>query len=250
MLHLNCKLLIITEQRPEKRNTDCRYRQKHLKPLATMSRLLFVILLFGSCSCNPEQERKNINYTKDTTIQLQDSLGNISLQIPHQTDTLLKWIHISDCGKPCDKSKYRFQPKNYPIFKETGFYWTGQPQDSVNQLTISHTRDIHLFADQDSFAIKNKEYFKVKLLSDPETSNIVSDTVERVGDRLFSIFKISDYDKSKGVHIRRLIAFTSIKGNEVEFRYDLLTRKKDATINNFFNESRKNLHTIRIEKGG
>jgi hypothetical protein len=187
---------------------------------------------------------------RDTTIILIDSLGTVSIDIPFQADTFLAWIRRNDCGRDCEEGKYRFQRKSLPIFKESGYYWIGQPEDSVNQLTISHLRPQFLTRNEDSFAYKLKWHFTEKLKSDPETKNIIEDSILKISDRFYAVYEISDFDEKKGVHIRRLIAFTSIKGNEIMFRYDLLTKKTDSTFKDFYSMALKNLQSVRIRDGG
>jgi len=213
-----------------------------------MFRFRFIIPLF-LLGCN-EKVSLNLSSTADTTIQLIDSLGSISLQIPPQTDTFIKWIRQNDCGIYCEEGKYRFQDKKLPIFKESGFFWIGELEDSVNQLTISHHRSDTLVRNNDSFALNTYSLLKENLESDPRTINIISDTIQIIGDRYFCIFKIADWNIQKGVFIRRLVAFTSISGKILQFRYDLLTQRHDSTLDNFFNKALINLQTVRIKDGG
>ena len=215
-----------------------------------MSRLSLIIPLFILCSGDANRGTRTQPIKFDTTIRLIDSLGKVTLAIPTQTDTFFTWIRKNDCGKFCEEGKYRFQSKNLRIFKESGFYWTGQPEDSVNQLTISHNRPDTIIQNNDSFAIKRYTYFKEVLLSNPETANIISGTIEKIGDRYFCVFKIVDLNKQKDVYIRRLIAFTSIGGNSLQFQYELLTQKQDSILARFFDNSIKNLETVRIIDGG
>jgi hypothetical protein len=217
---------------------------------AILKPLRVIILLFILCSCDTNRDTRDQPTKVDTTIRLIDSLGAVTLALPSQTDTFFTWIRKNDCGKFCEEGKYRFQPKNLRIFEESGFYWTGQPEDSVNQLTISQNRPDTIIRNNDSFAIKRYTYFKEVLLSNPETANVISDTIEKIGDRYFCVFKIADLNKQKNVSIRRLIAFTSIGGNSLQFRYELLTQKQDSILARFFDNSIKNLETVRIIDGG
>ena len=207
-----------------------------------------IIFLFTLLSCRNNNQIPTKPST-DTTIELIDNLGTLHLNIPYKSDTFLNWIRRNDCGKSCEEGKYRFQNKNFPIFKESGFFWIGQPEDSVYQLTISHHRPDTLVRNNDSFAIKHYSYFKEGLEFDPETTNILSDTIQKINDRYYCILKIADIDKKKGVLIRRLVAFTSISGNALRFRYDLLTRHRDSILYKFFDDSMKNLETVRIKDG-
>ena len=57
-------------------------------------------------------------------VKLVDSLGSVELIIPKCYDTSFEWTDYSDCGKLCDKIKYRYQPKYLPISKESGYLFT------------------------------------------------------------------------------------------------------------------------------
>lgn len=215
-----------------------------------MSRPLFTILVVLIIACKERGTVKAPPPSRDTSFHLIDSLGSIAIQFPPSADTFLTWIRENDCGRSCEEGKYRFQPRNLPIFLESGFFWDGQPKDSVNQLTISHSRNIQYQHNNDSFALELTGHFRENLLADPETMNIVSDTVQKIGDRYFAIFNIQDVDKKSGVYIRRVVAFTSISGNQLQFRYELITKKQDPTLNEFYQKSLKNLESVRITDGG
>ena len=208
--------------------------------------LTLTVLVLSFCKCG-NLGKPDLHESRDTTIQLMDSLGTISLSFPIYTDTFLTWIRRSDCGKPCEEGIYRFQSKKLPIFKESGFYWIDR-EDSIEQLTISHSRNIYFRNVSDSIDFILHRHFKENLLAAPTTSGIISDTIERIDTRFFSIFEISDYSNQTGTYTKRLIAFTTLKGNEIQFKYVLLTKKKDSTLNSFLEESRKNLQSVRINK--
>lgn len=214
-----------------------------------MKLLLFIISLVWVASCQQKSQIITKVESIATTFQLIDTLGSITINKPNQSDTFFTWIRWNDCGKTCEEGKYRFQPKNLPIFEESGFFWIGQPEDSVNQLTISHPRPDRVGRNKDSFALKHYKRLKEELEFDAETTNIIYDTVQKIGDRYFCIFQIADIDKKKGVFIRRLIAITSVSGVKLQFRYDLLTRKRNSVLKYFFRNSTNNLETVRIKDG-
>jgi hypothetical protein len=116
--------------------------------MITSYNLLIGVLVIAFHSCNisdnnaeidykgfVNKEIKLVGYNKE--IDLKDSLGLISLEIPARLDTFYKWHRTSDC-LGCGRMQYRFADKRYSQFAEGGFYWTVVP-DSVFQLTISHT---------------------------------------------------------------------------------------------------------------
>ncbi len=165
-------------------------------------------------------------------------------------DTFFYWIQRSDCGKPCEHGDYRFQSKKNRIFEESGFYWIGEPEDSVDQLTIYHQRTDTLLAENDSSVLKDKEYFFTHVLSRYQGANIIKDTVLKIGDRFFITFYTADMNYENKVFDRRLIAFTKVKGTVIEFQYKLLTKKYDSTLLHFYENSILNLQTVRFKNGG
>jgi hypothetical protein len=116
------------------------YNQQRIIYMNSLSIIILAILLV---SCNNIAEKKSITQppenSKSIEVQLVDSLGIINLSVPLRYDTSFSWVHHSDCGKPCDEQKYRFQSKELPITKETGWIWLGKPKDSIDRFTISHS---------------------------------------------------------------------------------------------------------------
>jgi len=52
--------------------------------------------------------------------------------------------------------------------------------------------------------------------------------------------------RSDTIHNIRVLALTTIKGNEVKFRYDLLSKKDDMVEKSFIKNSLDLVHTIKI----
>jgi hypothetical protein len=211
--------------------------------------LIVLIVVLSTLRCRENQKDSLLIPQKKFEFELVDGLGKVAIEFPKRTDTFFTWIQRSDCGRPCEHGDYRFQSKKNRIFKESGFYWVGEPEDSVEQLSIYHRRPDTLVRHNDSSIFKDRIHFRNNLLSDPETINIVCDTIIKIGERYFSIFKIEDFTKSK-VYDRRLIAFTDISGNNLEFHYKLLTRSYDSVLTGFFERSLNNLKTVRLKDGG
>jgi hypothetical protein len=182
--------------------------------------------------------------------KLIDSLGTISISYPERTDTFFSWVQRSDCGKPCEHGDYRFQSKQNPIFKESGFYWIGEPEDSVDQLSIYHQRPDTVLKHKDSTIIRMRNLLREKVFNDPGTVNVLSDTLIKINDRYFCIFQTADFNKKTNVRDRRLIGFTTISGTLLEFHYKLLTKQYDSILTTFFDKSLKNLKTVKIKDGG
>ncbi len=165
-------------------------------------------------------------------------------------DTFFHWIQRSDCGRPCEHGDYRFQSKKNPIFKESGFYWTGEPQDSVEQLTIYHQRPDTLIQQDDSLVLKLKDHLCGNVLSRYQGANVIKDTVMKIDGRYFLAFWTADMNYKSRVFDRRIIAFTTIKGTVIEFQYKLVTKNYDSILTEFYQNSISNLKTVRFKNGG
>jgi hypothetical protein len=213
-----------------------------------MNRILAILLLFISCNEKQpnKQEHEVSKNSKAVKVQLIDSLGTITLSVPLRYDTNFSWVHYSDCGKPCDMQKYRFQPKEFPIIKESGWIWSDKPMDSVDRFTISHTK---FFPFHDGDTGKNlirHDHLKEEMLSKTPNLPIVFDTIERIYDRYFSIIA---FEKSDSLQFKKVLAVTTIKGNEVKFEYQLSSKRNDSITRNFIKNSIELLRSIKISKG-
>ncbi|OQP39962.1 hypothetical protein A4H97_17245 [Niastella yeongjuensis] len=219
-----------------------------------MKTILFIISfsIIASCNYYSQADTNQLPPEKSSikVIKLVDSLGSITFSIPSRYDTTFIWTHYSDCGKPCDEIKYRLQPKSLKIFQESGFYWRGEPKDSVERFTIVHSGYFPFYNNTDSNSIFQQHFAKKQnTISDPDTYKIKSDTVEKIGDRYFSIIVIDLYDTLKNQYSKKLLASTTIKGNIVDFKYELLTKRNDSLNKNFITNSKYYLRTIRISNG-
>jgi len=92
------------------------------------------------------------------------------------------------------------------------------------------------------------KHFIERLSSDPYNGKIVNNTTERIYDRYFSIVCMAGFDTTKQKHFAKVAALTTIKGNEIEFDYEL---KSQDTINknSFINTSMRFIRTIRLSNG-
>lgn len=219
-----------------------------------MKYITFLLVVLFYTSCNDIKLTKNSiaspENSKNVTVKLIDSLGYVTCSIPNRYDTFLYWTNWSDCGKPCAKEQYRFQPKYLRITKETGFIWLGEPKDSIERFTIVHSGYFPFHDSVDSLFIFNfHEQEKSNIIYDPGTYRIKSDTIEKIGDRFFSIIEIDLYDTTKAQYSKKLLAATTIKRNIIHFDFELLTKQKDAATDNFINNSKYYLRTIRISNG-
>lgn len=215
-----------------------------------MNRLLIIITLFFILACNDTSLNKNHaqmkGASKPVQVQLVDSLGVVTFSIPMKYDTSVSWVHYSDCGKPCDEQKYRFQPKALPVLKESGWIWD-EAKDSIERFTISHTLYIPFHEGDTAKNFGRHSHLMEQLLSNPDNPPIVFDTIQRINDRYYSIIAM---DKSDSVKAKKtVLAITTIKGNEIKFQYELLTKSNDSINKDFIKTSIELLKTIRISKG-
>lgn len=215
-----------------------------------MNRLFITITLFFTLACNDVSVNKShaqmTEASKPVQMQLVDSLGVVTFSIPVKYDTSFSWVHYSDCGKPCDEQKYRFQPKALPVLKESGWIWD-EAKDSIERFTISHTLYIPFHEGDTAKNFGRHSHQKEQLLSNPDNSPIVFDTIQKINDRYYSIIAMEKSDSTKAK--KTVLAITTIKGNEIKFQYELLTKVNDSTTKNFIKTSIDLLKTIRIGKG-
>jgi hypothetical protein len=215
-----------------------------------MNRLFIVVLLVLLISCSDisvdKGSRQLPENSKTVQVQLINSLGMVTLSVPLRYDTSFSWIHYSDCGKPCDEQKYRFQPKALRVTNESGWLWLGEPKDSVERFTISHTRDFPFNDGDTAKNIVRHNHIKAQLLSNPESLPIIFDTIQKINGRYFSIIEMAKYDTLQS---KKVLAVTTIKNNVIRFQYELLTTKNDSIAKSFIKNSIDLIKTIRISKG-
>lgn len=189
-------------------------------------RILFAILITAFGLCCSERTRKE--YIPDEPfvshqIKLADSLGFVSLTLPKRFDTFFKWTHYSDCGKPCNEIKYRFQPKTLPIYMESGWDWK-ERTDSVEQFTISHSGYFPFQPQRDSMSIftymKRRQGNSISYYQHP----IRYEKMLKIGERYVSAFAQDYKDSVTNIFTRRIYASTSVHGNIVNFDYELLSK--------------------------
>jgi len=210
---------------------------------------LLLIILISTIYCNQSNSNSNadaeVAVGKKVEIRLVDSLGTIYISVPSRFDTSFVWVSQSDCGKPCEVQKYRFQPKKLPVFKESGFYVMNAPKDSVDQFTISHPS--YLYNRSDTI---RDTYMHSRLKAEMEYNSgsfpMIFDTIQKIGNRYYSIFYLK---KKAEVERKRVLAVTTIKGNEIRFQYELASKTGDTSSIDFFQNSMKYLETIEIKAG-
>jgi hypothetical protein len=190
--------------------------------------------------------------SKTQMINLEGGLGVVSLSLPVRYDTTFTWIHYSDCGAPCEKRKYRFQPKSLPVNMENGYFYKTL-KDSVEQFTIVHNPYIPIGdsdnTDNRDFITSFHDHEKFEITHNPTLRFIKSDTIEKIGDRYFSIIVIDKYDTATAEFSKKLLTTTTIRRGTIDFNFELLSKKKNLLTEKFIDEAKYYLRTIRIGSG-
>ena len=219
-----------------------------------MKHLVYILSILIFVGCNNKKVIENRSMVPDNskiiTTNLIDSLGNIICSIPIRYDTFFHWINRSDCGRPCEKEEYRYQPKTSVISNESGFIYLNDPKDSMERFTIFHSGWFPFHDNLDTGYIDKLHKHRLKeMVNDPATYKIQFDTIEKINDRKFSIIVIDLYDTEKKIYSKKVLAATSIKSNGIGFQYELLTSKNDSINKNFIKNSMLLLRTIKIGNG-
>src|SRR5688572_4337673 len=97
-----------------------------------MRSVLIIVTFLFLLSCKSrttqsEQPELLPENSRTIVVKLIDSLGTVTINIPNRYDSFFQWTNTSDCGKPCNREQYRFQPKYLPGFEESGFYYPIPP---------------------------------------------------------------------------------------------------------------------------
>jgi hypothetical protein len=177
-------------------------------------------------------------------IELIDSLGTVTFNKPDRYDTSITWVHHSDCGKPCDEQKYRFQSKNNPILKESGWGWFDDRKDSIDQFTISHSSYLPVQEDHIEKDSANHKIIKQQLLYTRQAMSSF-DTLIKINNRMFSFFQ---FESADSVYRKEIIAITTFRGIEIKFVCEFRSTRNDSTTRSFMNNSISLIHSIVIGK--
>ena len=214
--------------------------------------ILFIIL-FAACNETKVVNDKDLapEDSKKTTVKLLDSLGFITCSVPNRYDTLFQWTNEGDCGKSCDHEEYRFQLKSNPISKESGWFYE-YPKDSIDQFTIRHNNyfPFHSSTDTSKKRISTHGFhFKGRLSYDLNNPPVIFDTIEKINDRYFSIIIMDTLSEVNHLHYTKVAGLTTIRGNEIEFYYDLKTKDTSVKTSEFIDNSLRLMRTIRLSNG-
>jgi hypothetical protein len=214
--------------------------------------LLFFILLVIACNNVTENKTASPAFAEDVkkqTVELEDNLGVVSMFLPVRYDTTFTWVQYSDCGRPCEKRMYRFQPKKLPVYADSRLMHR-KLNDSIDQFTILHNpyieRGVTDNPDNQIFITSFHDHKKFEITHDPALREIKSDSIEKIGDRYFSVIVVDLYDSSKRQYTKKLLATTTLKSGTIDFNFELLTSQKNSLTEMFLNNSISYIETIRI----
>ena len=211
----------------------------------------FILLFISACNYKLEVDLVKVPLEDLQIIQIKlvDSLGHVSITLPTRYDTSFYWTDYSDCGKPCNTIKYRSQSSSLPITKESGWIWLSEPKDSIERFTVFHSGYFPFHnIDDSSFISKFHQHHKEQVLGNPDTYKINSDTLEKIHDKHFSIISIDLYDTTKKQFYKKLSGATIIKGNIIYVDLELLTKKEGEATDNFIENSKYYLRTIKLNQ--
>lgn len=207
---------------------------------------ILIIILVGYClSCNNSGNKERaLKELKMVEVNLDDSLGVISFEVPIRYDTGFSWIHYSDCNT-CHIQKYRFQSKETPILKESGFYWN-MPKDSVDRFTIEYNKDpLSPGIRIDTVKVVSNHHFIEQEKSENRNLEMIWDTTYKINDRYFTLVEM---EKPDSIYKMKLSACTTINGNDIYLSCELISGN-DELRRNFFSRSIHLINSIMIKNG-
>ena len=198
--------------------------------------IFFTSCFYAACTSSSSEPVKfrSLANTHDTTFDLKNKLGKISLAVPNRYDTFFNWTQYGDCLK-CGYEKFRFQPKHLPIFPESGYYWHDL-DDSIDQLTIEYSQYIRLYdGNNEDFVKKMHKDLINEAGYDPIMfkDKLRKDTVISLQKTWFSIITAESYDSTTALYAKSTWGTTLVNGNIVKFKFALLTKKFDSNTINF-----------------
>ncbi|TGE09510.1 hypothetical protein [Hymenobacter fodinae] len=221
-----------------------------------MLKFLSILFLYCLASCT-SRSAKELALTAPeqvhvVTVKLVDSLGSITISLPTRYDTTYSWTRYSDCID-CGDLRYRFQPKAFPVTKENGWFWK-EPTDVFERFTIIHpasfvsggreTDSSYVFKDHSLKKIAARE----KGLLKGASAMLVSDTIEKINNRYYSILIYDSNDSVNAVNTRKLMASTNVKGNNIQFNFELQVEKTDTALRKFIENSKYYLRSVKLNK--
>ncbi len=205
-----------------------------------------VAIIITACILNGCGKVPNTVDTRQK-LTLENNLGEVYFKLPEYYDTSFSWVHTSECGDPCADVKYRYQNKQLPIFKETGFSFAPL-KDSVCQLTIVHSKVMKPLAIADSSLPAQYLFAMKKEISAGRATIFVYDTVIKKDGKNFAVIGYEVLDTVNNTMIKVLRSATAIKGNMLQFVFERRNKKDDALSPQFLEQSFDVVKNISIKQ--
>jgi hypothetical protein len=133
------------------------------------------------------------------------------------------------------------------LFLESGFYWKGDPKDSVDEITISQPReklpiDNTIVISESDHKLYVHEYNK-----NPLYFPITRDTLMVINSKQYSVIYADNFDSTSMVFQQTLIAKCVVGGSSIEVKFRHWG--KESTSDSFFQESLYILNSFRFCNG-
>ncbi len=197
-----------------------------------MNKLLTILIIFTvGCSKNNENNRKVI---------LTNNLGQISITLPSEFDTVETWIKKSDyhCG---DKQIYRLSDSRFDLYKSTNEY-DFHHYDSVFQFAIIH--DAYLECVSSSFPIQKllesmTESAKFENTVDP----LLKSEIMKINGRDFAVIERISYKDTIQIYF---LSCTTLIRDSIDLNFGFGCAKSDCQ--DFIKTANESIKTIKINE--
>jgi hypothetical protein len=204
------------------------------------------LLLCVAMGCKPSNRKIAKLEGVERIMKLKNNLGELRIIVPSFYDTVIQWTDRSDCYS-CGYEKYRFQIKNNPIALERGIIWKGDPSDSVDDITISHSIVRYSLSSDSQISDRDHRRIVHEYALDLRFYPIVSDTLMKIGSRLYSLSFSKSYDSSKALFKKAVIGATLVHGEEVFIQFKKWSRS--PIREDYFERSLGILESIKFING-
>jgi hypothetical protein len=200
--------------------------------------LFAIAFYFQNCNENDinSQKDKSAQDYQAQHLEVIEGGAKITFFAPMRYDTSFYWIYKSDCGKPCDRMMYRYQPTSLRVIKESGFLESEKNDTIYDRFTISHSAYIE---HRDDDTTKNEirhAGLKANIIAEPMNPPLKKDSFINISGRYFSIFEMNDTGTVNNNLRTVVLAITIVKGNELRFQYE------------FSGNENRSMNIIRVEE--
>ncbi|MBO9732837.1 MAG: hypothetical protein J7623_29610 [Chitinophaga sp.] len=202
---------------------------------------LIIVLLITACQSSKGPSR-------NTTLKLKDNRGTIRMNLPTAWDTSFQWIHYGDCGLPCNKIKYRFQSKAFPVALENGWFYEDFQKDSVEQLTVIQEALKQTTTDTLVALRSFRSNVKKSFLIENAHAQFVLDTIQQVGRHLIAVVGVAQKSHDGSLQYYDIDALAILKRDGVLFEFKFLSKKGQSGESLFVKKVMDIIHSIQLEE--